>query len=282
MLVRFVITTTMCFSWLLGCTQSFLSNQYNDRYFMVNVGIGQTAYFGELNPRFQLQQGLSHVNVGLEARLLNHISARTEVIMYQIGAKDSDAADSSFARQRNLSFESRNFEFNLQFQYYFFPYNDIFHKRRAIEPFLAAGVGLTTINPKTEFNDMNVKLRGLRTEGVDYNGTALVIPVGLGVKFKINQMISLIVESSYRLTFEDYFDDVSNVYVSSFDSELAGILNNRRGEVGVINEEVFDQLVPGNPRGNPDNNDKYLGFAFKLEYYLPPNLFNRGKSAAEN
>ncbi len=268
-----LFTAIFCSAVLQG--QSFLSNQYNDRYFMVNAGIGQTAYFGELNHRFQLEEGLSHYNLGLEARLLNHISARTEFILYKISGRDSDAPDSSFFKQRNLSFKSTNFEANFQLQYYIFPYNDIYHRRRSIEPFIAAGVGFTTLNPKTKFGGSDVKLRGLQTEGVDYGPISIVIPLGFGAKFKISQFVSLILEASYRFTFEDYIDDVSTVYISSFESELAGTLSNRRGEVDILNQAFYDQLVVGQPRGKPGNDDSYLGFAIKVEYYLPSNLFSK-------
>lgn len=258
-----------------GYSQSFLGNQYNDRYFTVNAGIGQSAYFGELNHRFQLQEGLSHYNIGIEARLLNHFSARTEFILYKIGGRDSDASDSSFFQQRNLSFKSTNFEANFQLQYYFFPYNDIYHKRRPIEPFVVAGIGFTTLNPKTEFGGSSHKLRELKTEGVNYGPIAVVLPVGLGVKFKISQFVNLIIEASYRFTFEDYLDDVSTDYISSFESELAGTLSNRKGEVGILNQAFNDQLVVGQPRGDDSNNDSYVGFAIKVEYYLPSNLFSK-------
>ncbi len=272
---RYRIICFLIFMSSVGYSQSFLSNQYNDRYFTVNVGIGQSAYFGELNHRFQLEEGLSHYNIGLEARLLNHISARTEFILYKIGGRDSDAPDSSFFQQRNLSFRSTNFEANFQLQYYIFPYNDIYHKRRSMEPFIVAGIGLTTMNPKTDFGGSSHKLRGLKTEGIDYGPIAMVLPVGIGVKFKISQFVNLIVEGSYRFTFEDHIDDVSTVFVSSFESELAGILSNRRGEVDILNQEFYDQLVVGQPRGEASNNDTYMNFAVKVEYYLPGNLFSK-------
>ena len=260
--------------------QSFLGDHYNDRYFTVNAGIGQSSYFGELNHRFQIEQGLSHFNVGLEARLLNHFSARTEFILYKISGTDADAADSSFFQQRNLSFKSTNFEANFQIQYYLFPYNEIYHRRRSIEPFVVAGIGFSTLNPKTKFDGDDIKLRTLKTEGVNYGPITMVIPVGIGLKFKISQFVNLIAELSYRFTFEDYFDDVSTVYISSFENELAGILSNRRGEVGILNQEANDQLVVGQPRGNSNNNDSYANFAVKIEYYLPSNLFSRRSTNA--
>jgi len=262
--------------------QKFLGNIYNDRYFSVNLGLGQTSYLGELNHRFQLEESFSHINLGFEVRLLNHIGARTELIMFRMSGKDSDAKDGTLARQRNLSFESKNFEANFQVLYYLFPYNDIYRKRHPMEPFIAAGVGLATLNPKTSFIDSSVKLKGLKTEGVDYSGTALVFPVGIGVKFKLNHALNLIVESSYRLTFEDYFDDVSAGYVSSFDTELGATLANRKGEVGIINPEFYNQLALGGKRGNSTNSDNYLSIAFKFEYYIPGKFFARKENTAEN
>ena len=144
------------------------------------------------------------------------------------------------------------------------------------------GIGLATLNPKAKFIDSSVKLRGLKTEGVDYSGSTIVIPLGAGVKFRLNQYLNLIVETSYRITFEDYFDDVANSYVGSFDSELAATLANRKNEVGILNQKQYDQLTSGGKRGNSKNNDSYLSIAFKLEYYIPGKLFAKRGNASEN
>ncbi|MEQ9423322.1 MAG: DUF6089 family protein [Cyclobacteriaceae bacterium] len=276
----FLAITMSLSGWMSA--QSFFGSQYNDRYFTINIGTGQTAYFGELNHRFSLEEGLSNYNLGFEARLLNHISARTTFEFYRISGDDSDAADSSFAQQRNLSFRSKNFAANLQAIYYLFPYNDIYHKRRPIEPFVALGFGFTSINPQAKIDSSFVDLRGLKTEGVDYRGSSFMIPIGLGAKFKLNQVVNLILEANYNLTFTDYLDDVSNTYGRSFETELAATLSNRKNEVGVIDQEIYDSLAPGGKRGNPNTNDGYFSIAIKLEFYLPGNLFSKRQNAAEN
>ena len=46
---------------------------------------------------------------------------------------------------------------------YFKPYRKYYHQRRKFEPYAHAGVGVTTVNPKADYNGETVKLRPLAT-----------------------------------------------------------------------------------------------------------------------
>jgi len=255
--------------------QDFFSWQYNDRYFTFTSGTGHTRYFGELNNGKGFQKGLSNANVGVECRLLTKWSARMEFGYYNISGSDSYADDSTYNRQRNLSFKSNNFEGQLGAVYYFKPYNKIYYKRRKFEPYAHLGVGLTTINPQAEINGGWEKLRPLQTEGESYKGRTLIVPFGVGVKAKISTFINLVGELGYRYTFTDRLDDVSGKYGTTFASSLAQSLSNRKDEVGVINEAAYETMIPGARRGE-QGNDSYLMLQWKLEFYLPSNIFNTG------
>ncbi len=191
--------------------------------------------------------------------------------MYKINGADFLAPDSSFNRQRNLSFESWNFESSLQGVYYFKDYGGDFFRRWKTDPYISAGIGFTTYNPKAELNGKEYKLRDFRTEGTSYGKVALVIPAAAGLKLRINEFINFNVEVAFRYTFTDYLDDVSTVYPQGTADNLASALSNRKDEIPVINTEAYDQLVAGGPRGNPDNNDHYGFINFKLEIFLPNN-----------
>lgn len=272
--------TILCVALLLPflkvAAQDFFSWQYNDRYFTVTAGTGHTLYLGELNNGKGFQQGLSNVNLGVECRLLSRWSARIEFAYYNISGSDSYADDSTFNRQRNLSFRSNNFEGQLGALYYFKPYNKIYHKRRKFEPYAHLGVGLTTVNPQAELNGTWEDLRPLATEGVNYKGRALVIPFGLGVKARINEFINLVGEAGYRYAFTDRLDDVSENFGTNLTSATAQALSNRKDEIGVINEAAYEAMIPGARRGKPGN-DAYLLIQWKLEVYLPDHLFNGGR-----
>jgi len=260
---------------LSGYTQNFLGWKFQDRYFSLSFGTGQTAYFGELDNGRGLLNGLNNFTLSLEARLYARIGARAEFTYYNIEGDDIQAADSSFNRQRNLSFFSNNFEFKLEGVFYPFKYVGDYHRRRPFDPYFTAGIGFTTFNPKTTLDSVTYTLRDFETEGVSYGSIALVLPVGAGIKLRLNEFLGLNFEANYRFTFEDYIDDVSNTYGGPFSDPIRQALSNRNEEIGVINEAAFEAQVPGGPRGDPDTKDTYLMVQARIEWYIPPDLFQK-------
>ena len=191
--------------------------------------------------------------------------------MYKINGADHLAPGSSFERQRNLSFESWNFEASLAGVYYFKPYNDNYHRRWRTDPYVSLGVGITTFNPKAELNNQKYALRDFETEGQSYGNVAFIIPAAAGLKFRISPFMNFNVELAFRYSFTDYLDDVSTVFTDIPGDNIRASLANRKNEIVLVNQEAFDQLVPGQRRGNPDNNDHYAFLNFKLEIFLPNN-----------
>lgn len=254
--------------------QSFFNWQYNDRYFSLYVGTGRSGYFGELSNSKPLTGGLGHFNIGLEARLYTRIGARTQLTFYNLEASDIHAGDSTFNRQRNLSFKSRNVEWVLQGVYYFYKYGGKYHKRRNYEPYIAVGGGFTTFNPQAELNGATFDLRGFRTEGVDYDSKTFILPLNLGVKAKLNEFMNLTLDLGYRFTFTDYLDDVSQNYGGPFaDGTLEASLSNRKDEIPIINQTAYEAQIAGQLRGDGGKNDAYFFINFNLEFYLPRDLF---------
>ena len=272
---RAILLAILLATILEANAQDFFSWQYNDRYFSVTAGTGHTRYFGELNNGKGFQRGLSNINLGVESRLLSKWAARVEFAYYNISGSDTYADDSTFNQQRNLSFRSNNFEGHLGALYYFRPYNKMYYKRRRYEPYAHLGVGLTTVSPQAELDGQWEKLRPLATEGVNYRGTAIVIPFGVGVKARINEFINLVGEAGYRYAFTDRLDDVSANYGSNVSTAKGQALSNRKDEVGIINDDAYESMVPGARRGEAGN-DSYLLIQWKLEFYIPGNLLQSG------
>lgn len=263
-------------------SQSFLGWQLHDRYFSIYAGTGWTGYIGDLTNGSPFSEGLSHYNFGIEARLYTRIGARVQVAQYKLRGLDANAADSSFNRQRNLSFHSKNFEWQVQGVYYFLKYRGKYHKRRTYEPYLAAGFGKTYFSPKADFTDINdvtetYDLRSIGTETETYGKSTWIIPVNIGVKAALNEFLNLSLDMGYRFTFTGYLDDVHGRYAGPFDDgSIEASLSNRKDEVPEINSEAYDALVPGAQRGN-GKNDGYFLINLNLELYLPQDLL-RGKN----
>ena len=277
--MRKFFTVLPLFLSTIAFSQNFLSWQFNDRYFSFSVGTGATTYFGELNSNNSLSSDISQFNFGIEARLLNRIGARLDAGFFSVSGSDRNASDSSFQRQRNLSFSSRNLHFQLHTIYYLRPYQGDYYKRWSFDPFLFTGVGYMRFEPTAELGGETYALRHARTEGVDYKKWITTIPVGVGSKFKVNEFLNVNLEVSYHFTFTDYLDDVSNTYASEFTNSTSELLSDRKEEVGVINAEFYDQIQPGAQRGNPDDNDSFLQISVKAEIFLPPGLFSRKSKA---
>lgn len=271
MSLRIFLLLHLFASALVASSQNFLSWQYNDRYFSAQFGAGMSSYRGELKHNNSFQNEFSNFSIGLEARLLSKVAARAEIAIYNIRGKDAFAADSSYEKQRNLSFESRNFEASLQGVFYLKRYQGDYYRRWRLDPYVFGGVGFTTLNPKAEVAGIEYELRDLKTEGVSYSQLAMIFPTGIGLKFRLSPFANVITEASYRFTLSDYLDDVSDRYVNPYPNQTLELVSNRKNEIEIINIDAYDNLlIEGGPRGDPSNRDAYLFLSFKLEFFIPP------------
>jgi len=263
----------------LASAQSFYAMRRQRSLIFVG-GIGTASYLGELANDGDYLQAKPTATVGLQYYLSRKISVRADFTWFQLTG--SDAKTNSPERVgRNLSFYSNNFEMSAVGIYNLYPHGRTFYQRPAFNVYGFAGIGLCYFNPKTDYQGQSYSLHDYKTELVDYSLVTMVVPMGLGVRFKIGPFTNLSFEGGYRLTFTDYLDDVSTVHhdASKFSDPLAYALSDRRPEIGLANANE------GHIRGNPKNNDGYILYSVKLEYYLPGNFLqgNRGpKSVKQN
>ena len=256
--------------------QNFLSWKYSDRYFSLALGTGSATYFGELNPSHKISSVPKILSIGLEARLLNHFSARIEGARYQLKADDSKAREGSFEQQRNLSFYSNNWEGNFQVIYYLKEYKGDYFRRWQWDPYVGIGAGITSYNPARDLRGTTYYLRDLPTEpNKNYGVTSLVVPLTVGVKFKLNDFTNLNMEMGYRFTTTDYLDDVSTVYPDLSDQSIVlQDLANPKDLIKTVNVDAYQKMIPGAKRGDDSNKDSYMFLMLKLEVYLPSTLFS--------
>lgn len=154
---------------------------------------------------------------------------------------------------------------------------DVFHK---IRPYGLIGVGVFNFNPKGSdpLTGNWVELKSLKTEGQgfpeypdrkEYKLTQINIPMGIGVKYFVNEKTSLSLEVIHRKTFTDYIDDVSTRYIDPAlfyqymplqQAQLAERMANKSSDP--LNNGLG--YAPGKKRGTASNNDAYYSFGFKL------------------
>jgi opacity protein-like surface antigen len=173
-------------------------------------------------------------------------------------SSEFDGGDDSFRHFRNVHFRNDIKELSAIAVFDIKGHSRTFITRPDFIPYVFAGIAVLHHNPRAQVpeydyvhypvtspyqiqsNDPNyrdgkgnnvspeewIALRSLQTEGRTYSNFAFAIPVGAGVRYKVNRYWDLSFEVSYRQTFTDYLDDVSKSY---------------------LNPEDYDQIHAGNP-----------------------------------
>lgn len=244
-------------------------------------GGGLSTYYGELQNDNVFLKSDWNAGIGFQYAFYDHWALKTDITAYHISGTDSNASGEfeESRKKRNLSFDATNFEWNVTAMYHYYSLDDIsFYRRPTANPYIFAGIGITTNNPTATLNGEKYDLRPIQTEGVEYSGIAPVLPFGFGVKIRLSNFLNFNAEAGYRLMFTDYLDDVSEQYISqgSFATEAERILADRRQQLG------FDPVEAGTFRGNPDKNDGYILLKFSLEYYLTPGLVSNNPYRSRN
>lgn len=185
--------------------------------------LGPSQYFGDLYSLWKYDEGVQpDYNIAFSTRYTfgTNMKARADITYYQISGSDDPADPASGRPPRNLNFRARNWEGALLVEYYLRPVKVYNITREFINPYVFAGLGITSNNPYTDYRDQWVPLRPLKTENKAYPATAVVFPMGLGVKYKANVWMDVFMEGNYRFTLTDYLDDVSVYDISGFYEEL--------------------------------------------------------------
>lgn len=213
---------------------------------------------------------------------------------------NTNGVNELWRKQRNLDFKSDVWEIYGAFEV--FPTMLLNRKEDydpRFKPYGFIGVGLFHFDPKGSITDANgnktwYKLHPLHTEGEgfpeypekkNYSLTQVNIPLGLGLKTKISERVTLSPELLYRKTFTDYMDDVSTTYIdpdyfdahlSPTDAAIARKIHDKT--VGIVTPGI-NRYEPGTQRGQPRNLDAYFSFVLKLGIKLGDGMSSDDKRA---
>lgn len=285
--------------------------------FEAGISIGPSNFLGDLGGRVGKGQtfikdnnfGLTRIMPGIYASV-----APNEIINFRLmfNFGKLEGADSIIKgkggweearRARNQHFKSSVLELFVGAEIYptaIFEEDpsDLYRKLR---PYGLIGVGLFHFNPKAQYVTPNgrrewVELKPLRTEGQgmsnhpdrkEYNLTQVNIPMGLGVKYFVNEKFNISFEILHRVTFTDYIDDVSTKYIESQDfydyfgagSATADIARQMANKAAFANGGNYrTSFEPGKKRGNPGQNDSYYSTTIKVGFRIgdPNRSYLRG------
>jgi hypothetical protein len=298
---------------------------YNTLGFSLNA----LNYYGDLAPKpNSFSTDIAYTRPGFGIHYGHRFGPRytlTANFMYgTLRGSDAESADKNdesngmFRYYRNLSFRNRIKELSVVANIDLFENQATYISRVAWTPYLYGGLAVFHHNPKAQVpkTDLHgnalpnagewVELQPLGTEGQfaklrpednnygikPYKRIQAAIPIGVGARFRINQLLDFSAEIGFRYLFTDYIDDVSRYYVdlNLLDSELARAMSYRSNEVSRP-EDLQPEIIggqtyllrpgygkehPDNVRGNSSDKDIYMVTSVKLTYILGK-TFHRAK-----
>ncbi len=303
------------------------------RYSYFGVSVNAMHYFGDLAPSSSmLSTDFGQTKPGFGVFVGHRFGPRYTIrAAFNYGsihgddyeASDPNDSDAIFRYMRNLHFRNRIKELSLVAMFDLFKNDATYVSRVQFTPYVYAGVTVLHHNPQAYVGEDSglpeagewVDLIDIGTEGQNatlqpgdvnygiepYKEWQIAIPLGFGIRYRLNQVMDISLETGVRYLFTDYLDDVSMNYVDPgvFDSELARYLNDRSQETNAAvsgdfrqNEQyvsfVSGRLVtfqgrdgltytkirgygtehPDNMRGNDNENDLYFVTSLKVSFII--------------
>jgi len=250
---------------LVGSVTESLAQRRQNAHFApyssISFGAGTSTYFGDLagyRKPFKSLVTLPRWNVGLgyTRQFTPHFAARATFTWARITGDDYTFAKGNIEENlpqyaRNAHFRNDLKEFAVTGIYNFIEDGRNSDSRAKITPYIFGGLALVAHSPEARTpvasgtgSDVYagqewVKLQPLHTEGQGqpgfdkpYSLVTLAIPVGFGVRYKLNESFNIGAEIGFRYTFTDYLDDVgSGPYANPATQQgVATVMSNRRFE----------------------------------------------------
>ncbi len=305
----------------------------NNRYNAVGISLSALNYYGDLSPKAGiLSTDISFTRPAIGISFSHRFGPRyalTGTFMYgTLKGSDAESADASdldngiYRSRRNLSFRNRIKELSVVASFDLFENMSTYISRVKWTPYVYLGVAGFLHNPQAQVPDFAVdgvtplpgagnwvNLRDYGTEGQnadllptdanygikEYKLLQIAIPGGIGVRFRVNEVIDVAAEFGFRYTFTDYLDDVSKNFVDLGvfgGDKVAEALSYRTNELGApvtpttytlrnsatsyTVESGYGQEHLDNVRGDKKNKDIYMVTTFKVTYILGK-TFHRAK-----
>ena len=251
----------------------FLSNPLQAQ-FEVGVMGGVATYTGDMsrqNTWFSTADWNASFGGFVRYTFHRFVAAKLGLTYGTLSGSDSKSTDGIRLR-RDQNFRTPIYEFSLVGEFNILgyqPYNLV----RPFSPYIFAGVAGFVFNPQGELDGQLYDLQPLGTEGQGLNGnpapyglTQIAIPLGIGVKYAINDQWNLGIEFGARKTFTDYLDDISTTYASdealiNSRGEIAQALANRTGIV----------KTGGEVRGSDKFDDSYFIGGISISFNFTDN-----------
>lgn len=278
----------------LSLTSFGQGNRWKRFRYEVVGGIGATNFLGELGGADQvgtdfyrdleLRMTRPAGNVGMRYKITPQTAVKVGLTWGAIAGDDALTKD-QFRSRRSLHFRSHVVELAAQYEFYLkkeqaghrFRLRGVRgRKAQGIYPYGFFGISAFWFNPRAKAGDGKwYSLRNIGTEGQflaetrrAYSRITVAIPIGLGLKYKVDRKWLIGIEYGKRKTFTDYMDDTSTTYwpndLIASDSELgataAYLADPTRG--------AWRGAGANQQRGDPTDNDSFMFLLLTVNYTL--------------
>jgi len=194
----------------------FLSAQINLSKYEVGLSAGVFVYQGDLTPETigSYKTLKPQLALHLYRTITPSFSLRLNINRGKLYGNDAKYASPDWRKERNFNFTTALTELSVQGVW-----NILGKQQPRFSPYVFAGAGFAFTNIKRDWSNMNTTIFG---EGSDVqNGLTIdaakslpriipVIPVGVGIRYALNDRFSVIGETSYRFSNTDYLDGFSH------------------------------------------------------------------------
>jgi hypothetical protein len=282
-----------------------LAQQYRftskKQYISIGGSVNANSFFGDIansSSRFstQISQTRPNFTAFIQKRATPRVTGRLSFSVGQLAGDDnlvSPGIDDNGRYQRGLHFRNNFFNISAVGIIDAVANKGAFFRRTSrFIPYGLVGIGVMRSNPEarvaSDFAGRSsgswVSLQDLETEGVSYSEYLFNIPLGVGIRKKINNNFDVALELVLHYTFTDYLDDISGNYadMSGWDPLRRAMASRSLEAVSARNGEVrtdvprptsvngytvgFGHGAPGDQRGNPENNDHFTSIGITVNY----------------
>ncbi|TAE72687.1 MAG: hypothetical protein EAZ85_09135 [Bacteroidetes bacterium] len=226
-------------------------SQLIEKYWSVGFQVNAFNYFGDLNPLKQyvstkFEYTRPNFAINISKKMTKNLSLRASLGYGRITADDSQSGslktlETAGRYGRNLHFRNDLFELAVVGIYEFKSSKGRFYRRSYLTPYIMGGIAGFYHNPKAKAPGGGdwVALQPLGTEGQGKAGYAkayslwqLAFPVGVGLRYRLNDKLDISAEIGFRFTTTDHLDDVGGRYanINDLSSDLAKKMADRSAE----------------------------------------------------
>lgn len=183
--------------WLLVIALMLSSNSVKSQNTEIGMEAGSYSYLGDVRRTYRLSDNSPGTQFFIRKHLNDGLSVRFSVGAGQLKGADDEAFD-VFSANRRASFQGSFFNTDMLFEYHFLDYRNP-KLDQNWTPYLLFGLGMYRFQGEDQLS--NVYTSGLKFR----------MPVGLGVKLKLDRRWTLGFSTSVIKTNSDLLDNVSSV-----------------------------------------------------------------------